>query len=218
MITIQHEVKELFPDICVGLLTGSVINTDKDDALWRVINLESENLKSIHTIESLREIPGIKMGKSAYRLLGKDPNRYRISAEALLRRIVKGNRLHQIHTLVDLLNLVSIRTGLTIGGFDKQKISGRLSLGIGHENEEFEAIGRGELNIHRLPVYRDEIGAIGSPTSDCVRTMMMPETTEFLMIITGFYGPSGIGDCIIMLQELASKYISGKNFVTKIVS
>jgi len=216
-LSIEQEIKDIFPDVHVGLLTGTVSNTKFDKALWEEINLLSEKIHSDLSMESIRDLAPVKMGKTAYRQLGKDPNRYRISAEALLRRIVKGNSLHQIHTLVDVLNLVSIETGITIGGFDKEKVMGDVSLGIGRENEEFEAIGRGNLNIHRLPVYRDEKSAIGSPTSDCVRTMMTINTTDFLMIITGFYGPEGLDQCMDMLISLMEKYINGKNFVKRIV-
>ena len=50
--------------------------------------------------------------------------------------------------MVDLINLVSLRTGHSIGGFDADKIQGnRLELGIGKAEEPFEGIGRGVLNI-----------------------------------------------------------------------
>lgn len=210
--SIQPEIREIFPDIHVGLMTGMVKNSQRNEDLWLEINTVTKELQSHLNPDLIREMQFIKMGKSAYRLLGKDPSRYRISAEALLRRIAKGNGIYQINSLVDILNFVSISTGITIGGFDKMSVKGGIVLGIGNEDEEFEAIGRGELNIHRLPVYRDELGAIGSPTSDCVRTMMKLETNEFLMIVTGFFGPDGIDDCFRQLKSLMEKHICGRNF------
>lgn len=91
----------------------------------------------------------------------QDPGRYRPSAEALRRRLMRGIPLYQIDTLVDLINLVSLRTGHSIGGFDADKIQGNhLELGIGKAEEPFEGIGRGILNIEGLPVYRDSFGGI----------------------------------------------------------
>jgi len=214
--SILPEIRDIFPDLHVGLFTGTVVNTNFDKDIWQEIDAEIQKLSAYLTLENIREIEHVSSGKKAYRLLGKDPNRYRISAEALLRRIAKGGSIYQINSLVDILNLVSIRTGITIGGFDCEKVRGQVSLGIGMENEEFEAIGRGMLNIHRLPVYRDKEGAIGSPTSDCVRTMMRPETEHFLMIITGFFGENGINDCISQLKALLKKYIYGRNFDIRI--
>ena len=206
------EIKELFPSLTAGIMTGSVDNNAHDPALWNVVLETTEKLAPSLSPESIREMTFVKLGKDAYRKLGKDPNRYRVSSEALLRRLANGKGIYQINSLVDILNLVSINTGITIGGFDLDKIKGSIRLGIGNENEEFEAIGKGELNIHRLPVYRDSLGAIGSPTSDCVRTMITENTSRFLMIITGFFGEEGIMDCFNMLKDLISGYISGRDF------
>ena len=81
----------------------------------------------------------------------KDPNRYRPAGEALSRRILKGQPLYRIDTLVDLINLLSLKTGYSIGGFDDEQIKGDLVLGIGVADEKFAAIGRGQLNIEGLP-------------------------------------------------------------------
>ena len=92
---------------------------------------------------------------------------------------MRGLELYQIDTLVDLINLVSLSTGYSIGGFDADKIQGdSLELGIGRAEEPFEGIGRGKLNIEGLPVYRDRAGGIGTPTSDNERTKMGLETRQ----------------------------------------
>ena len=213
---IHTDIKQIFPDISVGILTGKISNSDHHPGLWKLIDEASHISREKYTFESIRDIQAIKDGKTAYRSLGKDPNRYRVSAEALLRRIVKGQSLYQIHTLVDVLNLVSIETGVTIGGFDLELVKTPITLGIGKENEEFEAIGRGALNVHRLPIYRDHIGAIGSPTSDCTRTMLRLETVNFLMIVTGFYGDSYIQPCLDNLKQYLVKFAEGKNFKEQI--
>ncbi len=209
---INQEIKQIFPKVKVGVLMGKISNSEHQTDLWKTIDAQCRILKEKHDFESLRNIPGINSGKKAYKMLGKDPNRYRISAEAMLRRIVKGNTLYHINTVVDVLNLVSISTGVTIGGFDLKYVEGPVSLGIGDEEEAFEAIGRGTLNIHRLPVYRDISGAIGSPTSDCTRTMLRLETAEFLMIITDFFNESFIPSTIEALKENLSKYANGRDY------
>lgn len=214
----SKEIVEVFPNIAVGILIGQVTNSEHNPELWQEINASCNSLQRKHDFESIREIPPIAEGKNAYRDLGKDPNRYRLSAEALLRRIVKGQSIYQIHSLVDALNLTSIRTGITIGGFDLDLINGPVILGIGQADEEFDAIGRGSLNIHRLPVYRDKTGPIGSPTSDCTRTMLSINTRNFLMLITGFYGPDFLRNGLDSLKDLLSKYVNGRNFQELIIN
>ena len=92
---------------------------------------------------------------------GKDPSRYRPSAEALIRRVLQGKPLYQKNTFVDLINLASIAYGYSIGGFDADKFVGdTLTLGVGKAGEPYEGIGRCVLNIEGLPVYRDELGGV----------------------------------------------------------
>ncbi|MFH0761793.1 MAG: phenylalanine--tRNA ligase beta subunit-related protein [Bacteroidota bacterium] len=206
MIRIGREIKEVFPDIVVGYLSGSVRNSENHPDVWNLIKKRSGEIASTMDAESIRQVEGIRLGKNGYRQLGKDPNRYRLSAEALMRRIVKGQELYSINTVVDILNLVSIETGITIGGFDQSLIRGEIELGIGRPGEEFEAIGRGPLNVESLPVYRDEAGVIGSPTSDCMRTRIQTETGSILMLITGFYGPAMVIPVIDRLTSHLSGY------------
>ena len=124
-----------------------------------------------------------------YRAFGKDPSRYRPASEALIRRVLQGKELYQRDTLVDLVNLASIAFGYSIGGFDADKFVGdTLTLGIGREGEPYEGIGRGPINIQGLPVYRDAIGGVGTPTSDNERTKMSLDTRHLLVLINGYDG------------------------------
>ena len=103
--------------------------------------------------------------------------------------MLQGKELYQIDTLVDLVNLASIRFGYSIGGFDADKFVGdTLTLGVGRKDEPYEGIGRGMLNIEGLPVYRDAIGGVGTPTSDNERTKMTLATTHLVVLINGYDG------------------------------
>jgi len=149
--------------------------------------------------------------------LGKDPNRYRPSAEALCRRILRDLPLYQINTLVDLINLVSIRTGYSIGGFDADKIESDLLLTAGTADDAFEGIGRGVLNIEGLPVYKDAVGGIGTPTSDHERPKLSVESIHLLMIINGYSGGDGLREAVEWSVELLQKYAGAKAIETKIM-
>jgi len=208
-LTISEQIRSLFPEIRIGILTGEVSNQALSTGIWSQIKAFISSHASGLSAETIRDIPAIKNAKNAYRRLGKDPNRYRVSAEAMLRRIASGKGLYQINALVDCLNFTSISTGITIGGFDLSKIHGDLILDIGTEKDEFEAIGRGILNIAKLPVYRDAAGAIGSPTSDSTRTMIGLETRAILMVITDFSGSDDIDEALQMLNHLIIQNCNG---------
>ena len=131
---------------------------------------------------------------------------------------MRGLPLYKIDTLVDIINLVSIRSGYSIGGFDADKIEGDLCLGVGREGELYHGIGRGELNIAGLPVYRDEIGGVGTPTSDEERTKIEMATTHLLMVINAYSGPEGLTDVGKYAVELLMKYVSATNIEAELIS
>ena len=206
-ITVSPEIKKACPDFAGIAVYAEVRNCGYNDKLWEEINAFTEELTSRTAMDDIKLQPAIAATRQAYKRCGKDPGRYRPSAEALRRRLMRGIPLYQIDTLVDLINLVSLRTGYSIGGFDADKIQGiHLELGVGKANEAFEAIGRGVLNIEGLPVYRDETGGIGTPTSDEERTKMDLHTTHILAIVNGYSGKEGLEEAAEMIRELLRNY------------
>lgn len=206
-ISASDEIRMICPSFRGVAVYAQVTNTAFSEGLWQEINAFNRELTTTTATEDIKLNPSIAATREAYKRCGKDPSRYRPSAEALRRRLMRGISLYQIDTLVDLINLVSLRTGYSIGGFDADKIQGSsLVLGIGKADEPFEAIGRGELNIEGLPVYRDLIGGIGTPTSDHERTKMGLETTHILAIVNGYSGEQGLSQAALMIQTLLKNY------------
>ena len=206
-ITVSEEIKKRCPEYRGAAVYAEVNNTPFSEGLWQEIDAFTTELRATETTESIKQQPIIAATREAYKRCGKDPSRYRPSAEALRRRLMRGLELYRIDTLVDLINLVSLRTGHSIGGFDADKIQGeQLELGIGKADESFEGIGRGPLNIEGLPVYRDALGGIGTPTSDHERTKMDVQTRHILAIINGYNGEEGLQEAAEMTQDLLRKY------------
>lgn len=206
-IKVSEEIRTSCPEFVGVAILATVQNTQYNSILWDEINLYTQKYKDTYQIEDIKRISAIEWTRNAYKRLGKDPNRYRPSAEALGRRILRNLPLYQIDTLVDLINLISIRTGYSIGGFDADKIQGDiLALGRGKADEPYEAIGRGMLNIEGLPVYRDSLGGIGTPTSDNERTKLDVNTTRFLAIINGYDGREGLPDAVDYMQSLLRQF------------
>lgn len=206
-IKVSAELKRACPVFAGVAVYASVRNTPHSIALWGEIDEFARRLTTDSCMEDIKLQPVIAATREAYKRCGKDPGRYRPSAEALRRRLLRGIPLYQIDTLVDLINLVSLRTGHSIGGFDADKIEGSvLELGVGRADEPFEGIGRGVLNIEGLPVYRDAIGGIGTPTSDNERTKMDLNTTHILAIVNGYNGKEGLQEAAEMILQLLGKY------------
>ena len=216
-IELSTEIKTACPELTVLAIACRVKNSPSDGALWQEIAAEEAAVKAACRLEEVNKWAPIKATRTAYKRLGKDPNRYRPSAEALRRRILRELPLYRIDTLVDLINLGSIRTGYSIGGFDADKIEGALTLGVGREGERYEGIGRGLLNIAGLPVYRDQVGGIGTPTSDEERTKISLETTSLLMIINGYSGSEGLKEAGDYALDLLRRYASAENVEVSVI-
>ena len=218
-VQISSSIASLLPHVVIGLLQCKVSNTSYNDELWTDIEDYSKQFKQTYQLADINQRETIAATREAYRKTGKEPNRYRPSAEALCRRLVKGESLYRISTMVDCINLISVKTGYSIGGFDRDSIIGNsLELGIGQAGEEFYAIGRGLLNIEGLPVYRDEKGPIGTPTSDHERTKISLNTHHLVLIVNGFDGSiTSVQQTLDFSRELLLKYTNASNISEKIV-
>lgn len=216
-VSISNKILTACPDLQVAVISACVVNSESDLQLWKEISAYEATFRSNFKIEEVNKQVPIRATRLAYKALGKDPNRYRPSSEALCRRILRGLPLYKINTLVDLINLVSLKSGYSIGGFDEDKIQGNLILGVGEADEIYHGIGRGILNIEGLPVYRDEISGIGTPTSDEERTKIELDTTHLLMIINGYSGNSGLKESVIFSIDLLKRYVSAETIECKLI-
>ncbi len=206
-IEVSDELRQAWPQFRGAAVFATVKNSAYSGELWKRIEEFTELYRRKYTTDSIKQMPAIQATRQAYKKCGKDPSRYRPSSEALCRRILRGIPLYQIDTLVDLINLASIYSGHSIGGFDRDKIQGsRLVLGIGKAGEPYEGIGRGELNIEGMPVYRDAVGGIGTPTSDNERTKISLDTTHLLAIMNAYSGMEGLEESVDYMVGLLKEF------------
>ncbi len=217
-VKISPEVAAAAPQLKVVVVEADVVNSPTPDDLWNEICRAAADIKASMPMEQVNKRPAIAATRAAYKALGKEPNRYRPSAEALCRRCVKGLELYRTLAIIDLINLVSILTGHSIGGFDRDAIVGpELVLGVGREGEPYEAIGRGQLNIACLPVFRDAVGGVGTPTSDNDRTKLSESTSRLLMTIN-LYSPSDADETFALVERLLKQYAHATGICAKTIA
>jgi len=215
-ITLLNELKEKVPSIKLSCIECDVFVMETNDVLWDEIRKKINEISTSLKTDQISKIPAIAASRKAYKACGKDPARYRLSAEALLRRVVKRKELYQVNNVVDTLNLVSISTGYSIGGYDAHKIEGDVTFGIGTAKEPYNGIGRGHLNIEFLPAFRDNKAAFGTPTSDSERTAVSSETNRFLMVIID-YGGGDLEAATNLATDLLERFAYAKNFDKKTI-
>ena len=217
-VQVSPEMHSVCPEFVGACITANISNTQYSADLWSEIDTLGAEYRATLTTESLKDMTSIQATRRIYKLCGKDPSRYRPSGEALVRRVLQGKGLYQVDTLVDLINLASMKYGYSIGAFDADKFSGdTLTLGIGKESEPYEGIGRGMINIAGLPVYRDAVGGVGTPTSDHERTKVSLSTTRLLVLVNGYDGSEqGVTDTAEYIIKLLNKYCAATNCAYKI--
>ncbi|MEZ4909106.1 MAG: B3/4 domain-containing protein [Saprospiraceae bacterium] len=123
----------------------------------------------------------------------------------------------KVSALVDIINIVSIQSGFSIGAFDFEKIQGDIELDVGKQDDFFEAIGRGVLNIDGLPLLKDSYGPIGTPTSDNIRTKLDDNTKKIIIIIYNFAASNNINIAIETSIYLLSTYANLQNYNIEII-
>ncbi len=217
-IQISDSIKTILPQLRLGCLHAQVTIAPSATEQIEFIEKIILNVQELLSIEEVSKSEIINATKDAYRKLGKDPSRYRPSAEALTRRVVQGKDLYQVNNVVDALNCISIQTGFSIGGYDTNSLGSNILLSIGEPDEPYEAIGRGKLNIENLPVLRDSIGAFGSPTSDSLRSCVNSETASFLMVFFDFTGSQKLYSAMEESVNLFKKFCGINEAELKVIA
>ena len=213
-ISISEELKHVLPDLALGCVSGRVKVDKRSEALWEEINPNLSRLAARHKLEEVGSIPQIAAMRTAYKKLGKDPSRYRGSAEALLRRVLAGKGLYQINTLVDVNNLVSLESLLPAGSYDLGNVIPPIELRVGRPGETYKGIGKEEINIENLPVFADARDAFGSPTSDSERAMIRLDTTDVLMVLFSFSGTAELEQWTERAGSLLQRFAGGTSLET----
>lgn len=201
-IKIDSILQEKLPEFSVISYLMDVEN-NKTEMVLNILN----NLKSDILIEEVTSDPKIKETRDGYKKLGKDPSHTRPACEALLRRVIKGIQLYSLGDLIDLGNILSVETKRSVCVVDAAKIQGDVTIRIGEDGEYVDAINRGLINAFNLPVYVDDQGIFGSPTSDTIRTSVSESTKQILVMIICFSAK----DKNIDEQRLLDLYINYAN-------
>jgi DNA/RNA-binding domain of Phe-tRNA-synthetase-like protein len=206
-LQIDPEMKALWQATRVGCFQYKVQVEKKNEEMWRYLKKDIfKKTKDAIFDFGVNEIPNIKESRQAYKAFGKDPSRYRVSSEALIRRIGQGKGLYEVNTVVDVNNLISIQSGFSVGSYDADKIGEELIFRVGRDKETYKGIGKDEIKIDGLPVLADADGAIGSSTSDSERAMITEEASEVLTLIYSFSDNQDLERAMEYGKEYLEKY------------
>lgn len=216
-IEIDNRIQEACPEVRIGLINARVVNEPTCDELWAEIEDAAREITQQYELLQINQRPAIAATRRLYKALGKDPSRYRVASEALCRRIIRGLGIYRLTTLIDVVNLVSIKSGYAISGLDGDRIEGdTLTMSVGTAEDVYNGIGRGELNIEGMPVYRDAVGPIATPTSDEERTKFTEQTVNAQININAFAPEMPLEQAVDWMADLLRKYAHATSVETSI--
>lgn len=212
MVSIDAKLKELYPDIQLGCIVYDADVKERNDELWKKIDGEvAPSLIKLMEQTPVTEVENISWSRKAYKALGKDPGRYRVSSEALYRRIKQGKGLYKINTVVDVNNLISLKTGFSVGSYDLDKVKGDIKLCHGQDEASYKGIGKDMINIANLPVLCDDEGPFGSPTSDSTKAMIGLETKRIITILYNFSPNADMASVLKSSADYLKEYADAQN-------
>jgi DNA/RNA-binding domain of Phe-tRNA-synthetase-like protein len=217
-VTIDPALKARRPRVTLGCVSADVHVAESPAALAEQLRACEESILKLPEPRSVLESPAILATRAGYKALGKDPARYRGSAEALLRRLIAGKGLPRINSVVDIINLVSVESRLSIGLYDLAHVQGGTVFRAGRAGETYKGIGKYDLNLEDLPLFADALGPHGSPTSDSERTMVTSATLNVLAIVISFGGPEGLEKWCQRLCDLFQQFANTRSSETRIVA
>ena len=218
LVTIDADLNRKCPRTALACVAAEVEAGETPAALGEELREAEGKILSLPEPKAILESPAVLATRAAYKALGKDPARYRGSAEALLRRIVSKKGLPGINSVVDVINLVSVESRLPVGLYDLGHVRGGIVFRAGRAGETYKGIGKYDLNLEGLPLFADAAGPHGSATSDSERTMVTAETKQVLAIIVSFGGAEGLQKWGERMTQLLERYARGKAFGLTIVN
>lgn len=206
-IAVDASLKEYWGETRLGCLWYLASVREDDAALERRLAESTiPALRSVLETTPLGHMPQLDASRRAYKAFGKDPGRFRLSSEALYRRIRQGKELYRINTVVDANNLISLETGFSLGSYDMDHIDGDVLFRRGTAGEGYQGIGKGVVALENMPVLADAAGPFGSPTSDSTRAMITPSATGILSIIFSFSPREALEDALTLAASHFARY------------
>jgi DNA/RNA-binding domain of Phe-tRNA-synthetase-like protein len=159
-ITIEKGVRDKFTGLNVGIvLARNINNKGRSRELDRLLD-EVEKLIQLDFVPTaLAKHPLLSPWRSAYSDFGAKPSKYNSSVEALMRRILKGEKIPKINKLVDLYNYLSLKHIIPMGADDLGKVEGDIKLTIAKGSEKFVPLGEKKAENPEAGevIYRDDV-------------------------------------------------------------
>ena len=218
-VQIDKRLYDTYPEIRMGCLEFETVVKDSDEKFWAYLDQEilpriRENIEG----KEWAEVPGVRGSRAAYKAFGRNPGRYRVSSEALLRRVRRGDELYHVNSVVDVNNLISVESGLSVGSYDLDEVHGTVTLRKAEAGEGYQGIGKDFLDMENMLVLADQDGIFGSSMSDSTRAMVTGKTRHVLAVIYCFEDAVDLEALLERAKEAFRTYAGAERVETAVFS
>lgn len=192
VVSISAELKERFPELQALVCHVDGVKVERERGELESFKVEVvEEIKRTYNLETVKDVSIFRAYRDFFWRIGIDPTKNRPAAEALIRRVLAGKPLPKINTLVDAYNLASIKSGISIGAFDAERVCGDLVLRLARKSEEFTGIGMEKpmvLDGNEVVVSDSEKLIAIYPYRDADDTKLTETTRNVILLICGAPG------------------------------
>lgn len=218
-ILINDEVKSLVDTCTLGVIRYRALIEKSSTELTEFFDSVMDEIGSRYDTKDIASMPHIRPTRAAYKALGKDPHSYRGAAEQMLRRVILKKGLYHVNNAVDINNIISVKSGYSIGSYDVSQIVGDAVLCRAPEGTHYKGIGKDdyEYNVEFLPAFFDDAGCFGNPSSDSQRTMLKNGVREVIFVFYAFDGKDGLDYWMNETERLLSEFCPEYETLEKII-
>lgn len=217
-VSIDEKLLSVYPEIRLGCMRFTAQVEPSSDTFWTY--MDQEVLPQIRTDlgdKAWGDIPGVRGSRLAYKAFGRNPGRYRVSSEALLRRVKRGDELYHVNSVVDVNNLLSVKSGLSVGSYDLDHVDGPIILRKAEAGEGYQGIGKDMLDMENMLVLADNQGIFGSSMSDSRRAMVTENTRDVLVVLYCFENALNLSAILNEGKDAFERYAGAKDIEAWVV-
>ena len=140
---IDEAILAKYPALRIGVVVArGITNAPSRGDLQLRKQSEAADFRDKYSSEDLAGHPNIIAWRETYRSFGAKPKKYRPTAEALLRRILKEEEMPTVNVAVDAYLLAELHFFLPIVGYDLDATRGDITLRISRGGEPFVPLGK----------------------------------------------------------------------------
>jgi DNA/RNA-binding domain of Phe-tRNA-synthetase-like protein len=216
--SIAQDIFKHFPEYSRGVVIARELqNGMSPGGLILLLRSAETDIRQKLNLDQLSTEPRLNSWREAFRKAGMKPADFRPSVEALARRVLHGNEIPSINTLVDIGNIISLRYLLPAGGHSIDHLAEEMQLRPAKGDEEFIPFGSEEME-------HPELGEIILAAGNTVLTrrwiwrqanftLTLPETKSLVFNLDCLppVGESELQKIASEMMEMIQKYCGGKS-------